>query len=60
MIRSKAVLIPMSILLIALIRQAAINWGENTSAMVFYLFGIFLIGMVLLNSILNSGKETNT
>ena len=57
MFNSKAVLIPMSILLIALIRQVAINWGVNTSAMLFNLFGVILIGMILLNSLLISRKK---
>ncbi|MFJ8063557.1 hypothetical protein ACIQYS_02870 [Psychrobacillus sp. NPDC096426] len=59
MINSKAVLIPMFILLITLIRQVVINWGENTSAFVFYLFGVVFLAIVLIYSLLVSKKKKN-
>ncbi|MFC9540371.1 hypothetical protein ACFTQ7_10880 [Lysinibacillus sp. NPDC056959] len=50
-INSKAVLIPMLVLCITLLRQVIIHWGENTTAFWFYLFGVIFLAIVLLYSL---------
>ncbi len=57
MLTSKAVLIPMFILLITLIRQVAVHWGENTNEFMFYLFGAVFLTMVIIYSLLVSKKN---
>lgn len=63
MITSKAVRIPMIILLVALIRQVAVQWGENTNEFMFYLFGAVFLTMVIIYSFLvpkrNAAQHTD-
>ena len=58
MLNSKAVLIPMFILLIALIRQVVVHWGENTNEFMFYFFGVVFLTMVISYSLFVSKKNS--
>lgn len=57
MINSKAVVIPMLVLFITLLRQVIIHWGENTTVFWFYLFGAIFLVIVLLYSLFITKKE---
>jgi len=57
MINSKAVLIPMLVLFITLLRQVIIHWRENTTAFWFYLFGAIFLAIVSLYSLFVTKRE---
>ncbi|AMO31735.1 hypothetical protein ABD90_08185 [Lysinibacillus fusiformis] len=57
MINRKAILIPLLILFIALLRQVSIHWGEKTTIFWFYLFGVIFLAIIFLYQLLLTRRK---
>ncbi|GED64371.1 hypothetical protein SAMN02787081_01608 [Lysinibacillus fusiformis] len=57
MINRKAILIPLLILFITLLRQVSIHWGEKTTIFWFYLFGVIFLAIIFLYQLLLTRRK---